>query len=111
MDLPPIPERSPTGGAEPPLASPVEDELINHLMHGRTGIPATCRYCHEEIVEMPGEHYRLTAADQSVDRIRCKQSPEEKKRHLPQESAHIVLPIQAGDPTALGLPQETGGAG
>lgn len=90
MDLP-LPECSPAGGADLSPPDPAEDELIKHLMHGPTGTPAICRYCLAEIVEMPGKHYRLAAADPSVDRIRCKTSPCEEKRHLPQEPNPFCL--------------------
>lgn len=84
-----------------------EAELL-YLMHGPTGAPTTCGDCREEIVRMPRGHYRTTGGDHTRDRLVCGEA--EDGAHRPAEISGIEVPIQAGDPCVLGLPQETGGA-
>lgn len=92
-----------------PLPFPDAGEELLHLVHGPTGAPTICGACREDIVRMPAGHYRSTSSDHTRDRLVCGEAKD--GTHRPADVSGIEVPIQAGDLTALGLPQESGGAG
>lgn len=72
--------------------------MLRHLMHGPVGDPETCAFCGEQIVRMPGGHYRLATGDLARERVKCAKSPERdltKRRHLPEQQ---MQPIRTSAP-------------